>query len=610
MRVSYSDGEELEQHICGLVGQAADRSSLSSFAVAEYSSWPVRYHCCPERGKLLRHFDFSGLDVLELGAGMGAASRVIAESARSFVAVEGTQPRINVLKQRLKDLDNWEAVVSNIDVYETDRRFDVVCLIGVLEYAELYTTPPDGGSPFDWMMKKAESFLKPGGVVIVAIENRNGIKYWAGAPEDHTGQMFDGICGYPMGKTVRTFSRARLLQFFREAGVGSVDEYFPWPDYKTPHAVVSRTMVDRYPELAVDMAVDAIMREPINGVHFFPTTIALYETVPSGLYQEFANSFLFVGGREGSSPTRDRLFRRVQTDRECAWHYSLSRNEPTRTVFCLEDKPSSIPVVKKEALGGRRTGVDGAKEFLWDKVPDAPALLDNKLVHILRRAAYFEGAQAFAEELASFLSWAVDRWGCDDRCMHGVALDAVAQNIVKVGSSYDTFDLEWRAAEPIPKTWFVFRNVWTLSRLLNLAQKREFDTPDDLYVHLCSHLGLTPDLAGDAELEARLQADIWSVVDPVSHQKTILEAFQAPFATMLFPRDASAEASMRLSLSENPEAHPYVQSLKADNQRLNAELSRKCVRIGLALDKHLRRVAPLFSLVRGIYRWGSKGRVS
>ena len=38
------------------------------------------------------------------------------------------------------------------------------------------------------MLQRVRSLLKPEGKLIVAIENQLGLKYFAGAPEDHLGQ--------------------------------------------------------------------------------------------------------------------------------------------------------------------------------------------------------------------------------------------------------------------------------------------------------------------------------------------------------------------------------------------------------------------------------------
>lgn len=605
MKVSYTDGEELEAHIGDLIAAAQDVSSLSTFGAVEFDNWPVRYHLCPERGNLFRHLDFSRLDVLELGAGMGGASRVVAESAASFLAVEGTEPRLRALRKRMRGLENWEAVASNIDAFETDRRFDVVLLVGVLEYAELYTSPPDGSSAFTWMMDKAVSLLKPGGVVAVAIENRNGIKYWAGAPEDHTGQMFDGICGYPSGKSVRTFSRSSLLELFRGAGIGEVEEFYPWPDYKTPHCVVSKRLVDDYSYLAVGMAVDAVMREPVKGVRFFPTSIALYQTAGSGLYSEFANSFLFLGGAPGGSSIRSRLLRRLEAGKERAWHYSLSRRTPIRTVLSCPDGADQAPVVQKEALRSPTEGLVAEQPVvLWEGGETSRALLDDKLNRTLRRTAYFDGVDRFVDDLVAFLEWSFSYWGREDGDLDGKAFDAISQNTVKTADGYAHFDLEWRLPAPMRKSWFILRNVYNLATTLRLCQSQPFGSANGLYESACERVGVTPDLEGDLLLEASAQAAITGFVTPEQALASLTATMSAPIRPATFPRDASLEQFKRLELAEGGDSVAYLKSLNEENQRLRDQLGRRCVKIGLALDARLRRIKPLYSLIAKVYKRG------
>src|SRR5690606_16844195 len=121
-----------------------------------------------------------GLSVLELGAGMGEVSRYLAESCQSLHVVEGTQQRYDALQERLKGLTNWSGTVANIQDYSSTETFDVVCLIGVLEYCEKYIQPDGEYSAFDVLLRIAKRHLKPGGALIVAIENKLGLKYWNG----------------------------------------------------------------------------------------------------------------------------------------------------------------------------------------------------------------------------------------------------------------------------------------------------------------------------------------------------------------------------------------------------------------------------------------------
>lgn len=63
----------------------------------------------------------------------------------------------------------------------------------------------------------AEACEKDGRIVI-AIENKYGLKYWAGCKEDHTGRYFDGLMGYPEGGSARTFTRQGLQRISVTAG--------------------------------------------------------------------------------------------------------------------------------------------------------------------------------------------------------------------------------------------------------------------------------------------------------------------------------------------------------------------------------------------------------
>ena len=89
--IKYSDGQEIEQRIYRLLTSANCLDSNEPIAREYYNEWPIRYHLCPERANLIRHLNFQGLAVLEIGAGMGAVSRYLAETASNLTVVEGTQ---------------------------------------------------------------------------------------------------------------------------------------------------------------------------------------------------------------------------------------------------------------------------------------------------------------------------------------------------------------------------------------------------------------------------------------------------------------------------------------------------------------------------------------
>ncbi len=84
---------------------------------------------------------------------------------------------------------------------------------------------------------------------MIAIENRLGLKYFAGCMEDHLGTYFSGIEDYAGGGEVRTFVRSRLERMLAESGLGEYSFYYPYPDYKFMTAVYSDERLPKPGEL-------------------------------------------------------------------------------------------------------------------------------------------------------------------------------------------------------------------------------------------------------------------------------------------------------------------------------------------------------------------------
>lgn len=62
--------------------------------------------------------------------------------------------------------------------------YDFICLIGVFEYGQSYI---GGDTPYEDFLKLLLPHLKPDGRIVIAIENKYGLKYFAGCKEDHLG---------------------------------------------------------------------------------------------------------------------------------------------------------------------------------------------------------------------------------------------------------------------------------------------------------------------------------------------------------------------------------------------------------------------------------------
>jgi len=201
-------------------------------------SWPIRYHLAYERGNILNWYNFKkDARVLEVGSGCGAVTEVLVKNNISVVANELSERRATINAYRNKNADNLEIVIGNLQDYNPKEKFDYVVCIGVLEYAGTFIV---SDKPYEEFLHLLKRFLKPNGTILLAIENKLGFKYLAGAREDHTGGFFDGINNYPQKKPiVRTFGRDELVSLFNKSDLEVNKFYYPFPDYKLPKVVYS-----------------------------------------------------------------------------------------------------------------------------------------------------------------------------------------------------------------------------------------------------------------------------------------------------------------------------------------------------------------------------------
>lgn len=278
----YSDGD-IEDVMLNELENSDDVYSILS----KYDQWPILYHLSPVRENVLSWYDFDpNGSALEIGSGCGAITGLLCKKLERVVGIDLSKKRSMINAAKNKKYNNLEIMVGNFEDIKLEEKFDYVTLIGVLEYSIYYIS---GDNQFATMLEKAKNFLKPNGKLIIAIENKYGLKYFSGAAEDHTGRMFDGIKNYHGVDKVRTFSRDTLKNMLEDAGFNKIDFYYPFPDYKMPVIVYS----DHYLPTNVSDKDTNICYDR-NRYRLFDEGKAFEGICEAGLFPQFANSFLVI----------------------------------------------------------------------------------------------------------------------------------------------------------------------------------------------------------------------------------------------------------------------------------------------------------------------------
>ena len=524
--INYSDGSE--HSVLELLKKEKEPGSNYDIAADLHSNWTIRYHLSKLRSNCLRHLDFSSFDVLELGAGTGAISRYLAENSKSLTVVEGSSERYECLKERLRDLNNWNGFLCNYIEFSSDKKYDTVCLIGVLEYAGVYIRTPE---PFLKALQHARSLLKEDGVLLIAIENKNGLKYYTGATEDHFGKYFYGICGYPEDSNdIKTFSQKEMKDLLANAGYAECEVHHLFPDYKMTRAVLSDEFLLNKPEVCADIQT-SFSFEDYSGKKalLFPEKLAAASLAKSGILHEFSNSYLFIAANSTNSAIKNKLLSKFNNASKLGILYSYKRKNEITTNFV---KQNSKIYVKKEYMYPKNIKNNSTiKQNLYI----SPLLEGKNLYTLLTNYAYYQKYDMFMNLLTEYIEYAFLKYRKDDNTLTPESVDAITRNaLITSSGSFENFDLEYTTDFDINKSYFIFRNVSDLSEIISYFESLPFRTFADFYEYLCKKFQLKNNLKKDLQQEINFQNNVsGQKID----EKSFYESLHRQISTRIFALD-------------------------------------------------------------------------
>jgi len=177
---NYSDGEASETQLYKILSKANDLSCDSDELQAQISDWPTEYHLSSSRANLLKPLKLDGVTrVLELGCGCGSITRYLGEQEGLIVdSVEGSPSRAGLAALRCRDLDNVTICTANFNEIDfPESYYDLVLFVGVTEYAGRFSKRETDQEALADLLNLGKRALKDNGVILVAIENRLGLKY-------------------------------------------------------------------------------------------------------------------------------------------------------------------------------------------------------------------------------------------------------------------------------------------------------------------------------------------------------------------------------------------------------------------------------------------------
>lgn len=242
--------------------------------------------------------------LLEIGAGYGQLTGLFTQKVNNVTAVEDSKTKAEIISKRAK---NAQVIVCDFDKLDIDDKFDYIILCNTFEYAKSFW---DSEHPYEDYLKYLKNYLKEDGVILLALSNRIGLKYFAGFKEEHTQQLFSGIDGFINDNPAETFTKHELIEIIHSAGFDNYKFFYPYPDHKFPNVIHTDMFVNEKPYCQsseyFDKRYDLFREDRLN------QTLAR-----DNLAGFFSNSFLVeIRNSKGDYPSDDIDYVSLNFDRK------------------------------------------------------------------------------------------------------------------------------------------------------------------------------------------------------------------------------------------------------------------------------------------------------
>lgn len=258
--------------------------------ITKDNRFEVFYHLSETRKSLFNWYPFrNNTKLLEIGAECGALTGLFCEKCSLVTSLVDNAEELEIIKKRHKQFDNLEVKIG-YNFQELHKKYDYIVIVGKLEYMA-----KGSKSVLSYTQKLLEllPFLADDGTMLIATENRYGLRYFCGERDPITNKPFAGLNRYLNGSTGYMFSRNELIEIMQGLPEMEYKFYYPAPDYKFPELIYTDKNLPK-----------KNMQERVRNYSLDKTTLVMYEKrlyddiVDNNVFPFFSNSFLIECNRK------------------------------------------------------------------------------------------------------------------------------------------------------------------------------------------------------------------------------------------------------------------------------------------------------------------------
>lgn len=455
------------------------------------------------RENILNWYEFKeNSTILELNANFGELTGLLCKKAKKVVSIENSKDKADIIAKRHQNRENLELLVGdflNIDIQE---KFDYIVIIGIAK--NLKET-----------LEYAKKHLKNDGIILLAVNNKFGVKAWITTKET--------------AKVVNNDNTAVSKKYLEELLNGmNYKIYYPLPDYKLPNIIYT----DNYMPTIQNIYRDITYKdENVN----FKEVDAYYEIIKNNPkdFVYFANSFLLEISNNvfEKNDIRFITFSNMRKD-----EYRIKTIVKEKEVYKTsinEKSQKHIERVKENIQILQRLGVKILDTFeentIISKYTEAETL-EDKLVQIYKE----QGEEVFINKIVEYKNFLKEKLQvtnelekniftnykieCEKEKLDKLTFikygfwDLIFQNCFVIDNEYFFYDQEW-LEENVPVEYIIYRAI------LYFHESKKYITDNEIFKKLKieEYVTIFKELDDKIQLKIRKQL-MWNI-----HTKEELE---------------------------------------------------------------------------------------
>lgn len=350
-------------------------------ALLENNRLDYFYALSDQRELLLEWYDFeSEARLLQVGADYGSMTGLYRSETARVTVLDERQEALETVRLRYPLAKNIDYVPKTLEEYgkEAQEKYDYVVICGT-ENALCRET-----------IDAAKGLLKQDGVLILAVANALGMKYWAGTAREE-----NALTKRQLQTMLHGGEEKKAGQKQDKGRTGFSCFYYPMPDYRTPISIYS----DQYLPKKGDLT-RVIPAYDYPRYHVTDIGEGFDAVCEDGLFDLYANSYLVFWSRDEK--------RLKQKSERIFIKYNKTRKEEFQIKTCICQREDGSRYVEKAALSPEGMGHIWSFEEKYRRLSGQHRLLKvaEPACQGDKNAAYFPylTGQTWAQRLGEELS--------------------------------------------------------------------------------------------------------------------------------------------------------------------------------------------------------------